>query len=182
MPVAKRALQVSRVLVSAATAAEMAEVAVAVRRSVAFVVERALSAAPDAVGFAGDTALELVLDEDDPADLRARIVKRAGGRLLDGAVNAAWLASRTRFFAWAEREREAQAAERADDLDAELADAARPSAPLARLVELGRSAYPKVRALVAANPTTPNEVVEYLASDREPYVRDAVENRRQRLG
>ena len=64
MPVAKRAPAASRVMVSAETAAEIEDVARAARRSVAFVVERALSAAPNAVAPAGETALELVLDED----------------------------------------------------------------------------------------------------------------------
>jgi hypothetical protein len=182
MAVPKRAVAPAQVLVSVETAAEIRQVAAAVRRSVAFVVERALSAAPSVNGPAGATSLELTLDEDDPGDLRARIAKRAGTRMLDGAVNAAWQATRTRFSAWVEREKAAQAGERADELDAELADASEPTTPAPRLIELANSAYPKVRALVAANPGAPADTVRKLADDREPYVRDAVENRRQRGG
>ncbi len=162
-----------QVALEVATAAEIRQVAAGVGRSVAFVVERALAAAPSAVGSSGSESLLLTADEDDPADLMKRIEKRAGARDLGAAIAGSWAATRARFLSWVDREKAAQQAERADDLDAALADAARATTSVARLSELAGSVYPKVRALVAAHPSTPDEVRAKLATDREPYVREA---------
>jgi hypothetical protein len=160
---------------------EIADAARRTHRSVAFIVRRALAAIPkgaSAVGAAGPRApLELTTDDDDPADTVSKI-KAAAGASLDDAIAAAWIATRARFQAWIAREEAAGQAERADDLDAGLRDAAAAATPVARLVELSKSEYPKIRALVAAHPQAPKEVLERLSADKEPYVRDAVENRR----
>lgn len=122
-------------------------------------------------------ALALTTDEDDPPNVQAKLKAAAKGRTLDEAIAAAWAANRTRFQQWAERESQAAQAERADDLDEGLKAAADADTPAARLAELARSDYPKIRALVAVHPRTPAEVLAVLAEDRERYVREAVENR-----
>ena len=169
---------------------EIADVAQKTQRSIAFIVRRAFAAAasektqplsdaaklaampPDPVPFAIET------DEDDPPNTALKIREAAGKASLEDAVTSAWLATRRRFLAWADKEQSAGAAERADDLDAGLRDAADPKTGKDRLVALSKSEYPKIRALVAAHPLTPPDVLATLASDKEPYVRDAVENRR----
>ena len=117
--------------------------------------------------------LELTTDEDDPADTASKIKAAAGSRSVDDALAAAWMATRDRFRAWVEREESAAQAERADDLDSALADAEKASAPPARLSELARSEYPKVRAMVAAHTSTPPEALAALAQDKERTVRAA---------
>jgi hypothetical protein len=156
---------------------ELEEVARRARRSVGSLVRRALSAArtlPPATPPAGAPApLALAVDDEDPADLPARIEALAGGRPLGDAVASAWAATREQFLAWVAREEEAAQLERADDLDQALADAASRSTAAERLSALADSEYPRVRALVAANPTTPPIVRARLAADRERTVRAA---------
>src|SRR5262245_56055414 len=118
---------------------EILDVARRTRRSVAHVVRRLLAAAGAGAAAAppppaGPRApLPLTTDEDDPPDLKKRLEAAAAGRPLDDAVASAWAAGRERFVAWAAREEAAAVAERADDLDRDLADAARPDAAPARL-------------------------------------------------
>lgn len=173
------------VWVSTATATEIARIAEGAGRSVAFVVERALAAAklgPMIGGAPGEMALVLASDDEDPADLRARIAKRARPvGSLDAAVEAAWHATRERFVAWVAREQEARKAEVADDLDRELVAARSPATSREQLTALGGSVYPRVRALVAVHAATDEATLARLARDREPYVRDAVTNRRLRM-
>ena len=160
---------------------EIADAARRTHRSVGFIVRRALGAAASAqLVPAGDRApLTIAVDEDDPADTLSKIKAFASSeRSLDDAVTAAWTATRARFQAWIAREESAAQAERADDLDTALTDAAAATTPAARLTDLSKSEYPKVRALVAVHPSCPPEVLTKLAADKEPYVRDAVENRR----
>ena len=167
-------------------AEEIADAARRTRRSVAFIVRRALGAAPHAAEVpTGQRAeLTLVTDEDDPADTLTKIKAHekahpsVGNRSLDDAIAAAWTATRARFHAWIAREEAAAQNERADDLDRELVDAQDPATSLERLAHLSTSEYPKVRALVAVNPSTPADVLHRLSADKEPYVRDAVTNRR----
>lgn len=170
------------VWVSPGTAREIEQIAEGAGRSVAFVVERALAAAKleRMIGGApGVAPLVLALDQDDPADLRARISKRGKAvGSLDLAVEAAWAKTRERFVAWVAREQEAQKAEVADDLDRELEAARAPKTSCEQLAVLGASVYPRVRALVAAHAATDTATLTRLARDREPYVRDAVANRR----
>jgi hypothetical protein len=113
-------------------------------------------------------ALTLTLDEDDAPETAARLRAASGA-----TVAAAWLETRARFAAWIARIESADAAERADDLDAALRDAAAPSTPAARLAELAGSDYPRVRALVAAHPSTAAATLALLACDRERTVRAA---------
>lgn len=178
MPPSKKPLAVS---LPQTIASEIADAARRTQRSTAFIVRRALAAAPkDAASAPADpatAALALTLDEDDPPDTLSKIKSAAGARPLDTAIASAWLATRARFQAWIAREEAAAHAERADDLDAGLRDARDPNLDLARLLALSKSEYPKIRALVAVHPATPPEVLAALARDREPYVRDAVENR-----
>ncbi len=170
------------VWVSAATAVEIAELARTVGRSVAFVVQRALAAAKlTTVEHAApeEASLLLTVDEADPADLLARVVERAGELgAIDATIEAAWLATRGRFMAWAEQERAARCAEVADELDVALAAARSAASGTAELSVLGASVYPRVRALVAAHAATDQVTLARLALDREPYVREAVARRR----
>jgi hypothetical protein len=169
---------------------EIAGVAKRTERSPAFIVRRAfaaaaqektqpLTAAASLVTTPSDKViLSIDTDEDDPPNTAARIREAAGKASLEDALTSAWLSTRKRFLQWAEREESAGQAERADDLDTGLREAADPSTSQDRLVELSKSEYPKIRALVAAHASTPKEALERLAGDKEPYVRDAVENRR----
>jgi hypothetical protein len=160
---------------------ELADAARRTQRSVAFIVRRALGAAPNASDAGAPSErvdLALTTDEDDPPDTATKIKAAAKGRSLDDAIAAAWRETRARFHAWIAREEAAATAERADDLDTSLADAQAASTPVARLTALASSEYPKVRALVAIHPSTPPDVLAKLSQDKEPYVRDAVENRR----
>jgi hypothetical protein len=160
-----------------AAAKEIEEVARRTRRSVAFVVRRALGAS-GAAGVAtpleGPQApLVLTTDDDDPADLMARIDRALEGQPLARALSSAWESVRTRFLAWAEREEHADTATDAGDLDRALADAVAPATSAERLASLASSEYPRVRALVAVHPHTPAAVLAQLAQDREPSVRKA---------
>jgi len=161
-------------------AGEIADAARRTQRSIAFIVRRALGAAPNATNVPqGDRqALVLTTDEDDPADTLTKIEAAAKTRSLDDAIAAAWTETRARFHAWIAREEAACQAERADDLDAALRDSQDPKVSVERLTTLASSEYPKVRALVAVHAACPAEVRARLAEDKEPYVRDAVENRR----
>jgi hypothetical protein len=155
---------------------EIVEVARRAQRSVAFVVHRALVAGKG-VGAPPDgprAPLPLALDEDDPPSLPGKISAAAGARPLDDAVAAAWSAARDKFQAWLKRADEASEAERADDLDTGLRDAAAPTTPAARLAALAKSEYVRVRALVAAHPSTPSAVRAELARDADRVVRAAV--------
>ena len=160
---------------------ELADAARRTQRSVAFIVRRALGAAPNAPDRSVDgerVPLALTTDEDDPADTLTKIKAAAKERALEDAIAAAWLETRARFHAWIAREEAAAQAENADDLDTALGQAQDPKATVEILVRLAANEYPKVRALVAIHPATPPEALARLAQDKEPYVRDAVENRR----
>jgi hypothetical protein len=173
VPPAKKPLQVT---LPTGIAAEIADAARRTQRSTAFIVRRALAAAPknpDALPTGATTSLALTLDEDDPPNTLAKIKSAAAPQSLDGAIAAAWLATRARFHAFIAREESAASAERADDLDAGLRDARDPKTPLSRLTELAASDYPKIRALVAQHPATPPALLARLSQDREPYVREA---------
>jgi hypothetical protein len=143
---------------------------------VAFLLARALAAVKTLPPAPGGERVDLAVtsDEDDPAGLWNKI-KASGGAHLDNAVAAAWLATRTRFHAWAAREEAAQAAEQADDLDGALAEAADPATPAARLAELAGSEYPRVRLLVAQHAATPAEARARLKQDRDRVVREAAQ-------
>lgn len=161
-------------------AEEIADAARRTQRSVAFIVRRALGAAPNAQNVPSGEKAELALttDEDDPADQLTKIKAHAKSRSLDDAIAAAWTETRARFHAWIAREEAAGQAERADDLDHSLRDAQDPKISIDRLIALASSEYPKVRALVAIHPACPADILTKLSTDKEPYVRDAVENRR----
>jgi hypothetical protein len=151
-------------------AEEIADIARRAQRSVAFVAVRAVAAAKDAPPpqkIAGPTApLSLATDDEDPPNLLKQPPSAE-------SVAAAWPIAREKFLAWVRRLEEASQAERADDLDAALAEAAHPQTAAARLAELSRSEYPKVRALVAAHTNTSAEVREKLKQDRERSVRES---------
>jgi hypothetical protein len=166
------------------TAQELAKVAEATQRSTGFIALRALSAAPKApaVTVAKAVAFELTLDEDDAANTFAKITATSGDRSVDEALAAAWVATRDRFSKFLSKETTAREAEQADELDDSLREAAAPSTTAARLDELSASAYPRVRALVAAHPNTTAKALAQLSRDKEPYVRDAVENRTLKRG
>lgn len=165
-------------------AEELALVATATARSTAFIAARALAAAPKPLTppapLGPVVAYALCTDEDDPASLLTKLKASAGALPLDEALAAAWTATRDKFQKFLAREAEARKAESADELDQALAEATHPDTPVARLVALAQSEYPRVRALVAAHPRTPHDALAGLAKDREPYVRDAVENRKLR--
>jgi hypothetical protein len=169
-----------QVQVPGMVADEITDAARRLHRSIAFIARRALAAAPNAdpVPSGEPTALVLTTDEDDPADTLSKIKASASGRSLDDALGAAWLATRAKFHAWIAREEDAGQAEKADDLDTALRDARDPSSDAVRLALLAGSEYPKVRALVAAHPACTRELLEKLAADKEPYVRDAASNRK----
>jgi len=159
-----------------AIAAEIADAAAKTRRSTAFIVARALAAgkgAPAVSLSAPLVALALTSDEDDPP----KALSAAKATTTD-ELAAAWTATRARFAAWVAREVEAQRAEHADDLDRGLADAENPATPAARLVELAKSEYVRVRTMVARHPTVPPEALAILGADQDRVVREALENRR----
>jgi hypothetical protein len=159
---------------------EIADAARKTGRSTVFIVARALAAGKGAPAVTLDgatTMLMLTTDEDDPPKALAAASKATASELA-----AAWTATRARFAAWVAREQEAQQAERADDLDAGLRDAADPQTPAARLVELARSEYVRVRTLVARHPAAPSEALAILAADKDRVVREALENRRLERG
>lgn len=158
-----------------AIADEIVDAARKTHRSTVFIVARALAAGKDAPAspVEGSTVpLALTSDEDDsPRALTA--VKQAS----PAAIAAAWKATRARFAAWIAREQEARTAERADDLDDGLRDAADPATPPPRLVELARSEYVRVRALVARHAHAPAEALSILRADKDRVVREAIEER-----
>lgn len=159
-----------------AIADEIADAAQKTHRSTTFVVARALAAgkgAPAVPLSAPMAPLSLTSDEDDPPSALA-----AAKKATSAEVAAAWTATRARFAAWIAREQEAQKAERADDLDAGLRDAANPATPAPRLVELARSEYVRVRTLLVSNPALPAEALAVLAADKDRVVREALENRK----
>jgi hypothetical protein len=159
-----------------AIADEIADAAQKTHRSTTFIVARALAAGKGAAAVAMDAplkALPLTSDEDDPPSALTAVKKASAAD-----VAAAWTATRARFAAWIAREQEAQRAERADDLDAGLRDAASPSTPPARLVELAKSEYVRVRTLLIGNPAVPAEALTILAADKDRVVREALENRK----
>lgn len=159
-----------------AIADEIADAAQKTHRSTAFILARALAAgkgAPAVALSAPMTALPITSDEDDPASALAAAKKASSAE-----VAAAWTATRARFAAWIAREVEAQKAEHADDLDAGLRDAADAKTPPARMVELARSEYVRVRTTLLANPSLSPEALAILQSDKDRVVREAVENRK----
>jgi hypothetical protein len=163
-----------------AIAEEIADAAQKTHRSTAFIIARALAAgkgAPPVPLAAPMTALPITSDEDDPPNAAAAARKATAAELA-----AAWTATRARFAAWIAREVEAQRAEHADDLDRGLADAADAKTPAARLVELARSEYVRVRTLVAKHPAAPPEALQILGADKDRVVREALENRRLERG
>jgi hypothetical protein len=154
---------------------EIVATAAAVGRSVAFVVDRALTAAPAAapVADAGPRrVLAITTDEDDSP----RVLTRARAAAPE-TITAAWTATRERFAAWVARAQEAARAEAADDLDAGLRDAADPATPPDRLLALTANEYPRVRALVARNPAAPPEALARLRADRDRGVQAALVER-----
>jgi hypothetical protein len=156
---------------------EIESVARRTHRSLAFIARRALSTASrgGAVGEPGPRVeLVLTVDEDDPPDTALKVRALAGTGSLDDALLGAWIHARARFLAWAAREEAASAGERADALDLGLALAADPGTAPARLRELVKSEYPKVRVLLAAHPRVPEDAQALLSSDREPQVRKAL--------
>jgi leucine rich repeat (LRR) protein len=158
-----------------AIAVEIADAAKKTHRSTVFIVARALAAGKDAPAVALDgrrAPLSLASDDDDPPRALAA-VKQASA----AAIAAAWTATRARFAAWIAREQEAQEAERADDLDAGLRDAAAVDAAPSRLVELARSEYVRVRTLVARHPQAPVEALAILRADKDRVVREAIDDR-----
>jgi hypothetical protein len=155
---------------------EIADAAHKTHRSTTFIVARALAAgkgAPPVPLTAPTSALVLSSDDDDPPSALAAAKKATPAELA-----AAWTATRARFAAWIAREVEAQKAEHADDLDRGLADAENPATPPARLVELAKSEYVRVRTMVARHPGAPPEALAVLGADKDRVVREALENRR----
>jgi hypothetical protein len=158
-----------------AIADEIADAARKTHRSTVFIVARALAAGKDAAPSPVEGAtvpLALVNDDDDPPRALTA-VKQAS----PAAIAAAWKATRARFAAWIAREQEAQLAERADDLDAGLRDAAAAATAPPRLLELAKSEYVRVRALVARHPNAPAEALALLGADKDRVVREAIEKR-----
>ncbi len=82
------------------------------------------------------------------------------------------------ILAWVERVAALNADASTDELDAELRAAADAKTPPARLAELAKSAYPRVRALVAANSVTPAAVLAVLSQDGDRVVKAALAARR----
>jgi hypothetical protein len=163
-----------------AIADEIADAAHKTHRSTAFIIARALAAGKGAAAVplsAPMSHLPITSDEDDPPSAISAAKKATGAELA-----AAWTATRARFAAWIAREVEAQRAEHADDLDSGLDDAANPATPPARLVELARSEYVRVRTLVAKHPAAPAEALQILGADKDRVVREALENRRLERG
>jgi hypothetical protein len=159
-----------------AIADEIADAAAKTHRSTAFILARALAAgkgAPAVPLAAPLKPLPITSDEDDPASALA-----AAKKATTADVAAAWTATRARFAAWIAREVEAQKAERADDLDAGLRDAADPKTPPARMAELARSEYVRVRTTLLGNPALVPEALAILAADKDRVVREALENRK----
>jgi hypothetical protein len=155
---------------------EIADAARRTHRSVAFIVARALAAGKDAAPqpLTGELSeLALTSDDDDPPG-----ALKAAKTADPSHLTAAWQLTRPRFQSWIAREEAAQAAERADDLDAGLRDASDVRAAPARLIELARSEYVRVRALVAVHPGAPPEALELLGRDRDRVVRQALDARR----
>lgn len=167
-----------------AVADELSSASARCERSVGFLVLGALKSAGTLSGTpTGERkSIELTTDDDDPADLASRCKKLAAektkGRSLDDAVALAWAARREQILAWVERVGKVNEGERADDLDEGLRVAADPATPAVKLVELAKSAYPRVRALVAAHPGAPKEALDLMGNDRERIVREALIARR----
>lgn len=155
---------------------EISDAARRTQRSVAFIARKALAAGHGAPAADSPEQVELVLsvDDDDPADIAAKIKHMAGDKPLGEALAGAWAASRARFHAWIAREEDARSLERADDLDTGLATAAAPGTSAEELDRLARSEYPRIRALVALHPAASPETLTLLAGDRERTVRAAV--------
>jgi hypothetical protein len=164
------------ILLPRAVSDEIADAAQRTHRSVTFIVARALAAAKGVAPRPVDgelAPLALGSDEEDPAS-----AVRAARNVDAPQLAAAWLATRARFLEWIAREEAAREAERADDLDAGLRDASDGKTLPARLLELARSEYVRVRALVAVHPQSPVEALTLLAEDRDRVVRQALQARR----
>src|SRR5438094_2968103 len=114
---AKKPAKTLSVELGSATREAILAIARRTRRSVAFIARRALAAAPSAKTAPASgprAALELATDDDDPADTAAKLRAAAGARPLGEALEAAFVATRAKFEAWAAREESASAGERAD--------------------------------------------------------------------
>jgi hypothetical protein len=153
-------------------------------RSAAFLVLGALKASGELTGTVdagARRAVSLDRDEEDPRDLVSQIVKLAAAKArklsLDDAVALAWRDRRAPILAWVERVAALNADASTDELDAELRAAADAKTPPARLAELAKSAYPRVRALVAANAVAPAEVLAVLSQDGDRIVKEALARR-----
>ncbi|MDZ4695766.1 MAG: hypothetical protein SGI86_11510 [Deltaproteobacteria bacterium] len=171
----------SSLTLPALIATQIADVAARTRRSTAFIVLRSLSgASKDATGSitAPTLPLKLERDDDDPANVMSKIQTTCGNREFAAAIAGAWTSNGERFLKWADTESAAQKVEEADDLDAELKAAQDPATNTATLDKLASSAFPRVRALVAAHKNSSESAIKQLERDRETYVRDAVANRR----
>ena len=160
---------------------ELTKASARAERSVGFLVLGALKASgplTDAPPTGERASLPLTMDDDDPRDLPSRLTKlaseKAPGRSLDDAIALAWMSRRTQILAWVDRVAEVNEGERADDLDEGLRIAQDPKTLPARLIELAKSEYPRVRALVAAHPAAPAEALKLLGTDRERIVREAL--------
>ncbi len=171
----------SNLTLPASIATQIADVAARTRRSTAFIVLRSISGASKDVAAsisAPTLPLELARDDDDPANIVSKIQTVCGKRELAAAITGAWMSNGARFLKWADTESSAQEAEAADDLDAELKAANDPTTDTATLDNLASSAFPRVRALVAAHKNSSEAAIKQLERDRETYVRDAVANRK----
>jgi len=149
------------------------DVAARSSRSVAFVVDIILRGSSASSAREGDlVAMEIAPEKDDPRGLVSNI-KKAGKKDLAGRVVGGLGETKARLLAWADRMHAAMTKPQAAELDRAL-DAARAlSTDAAQLIELAKSEYPKVRALVAAHPNTPEEVRVKLSKDRDRTVREA---------
>ncbi len=158
---------------------EIEELARRAGRSTGFVTRRALVAAKGKSGPIADgprADLLLSLDEDDDPKTPKKIAELCTERGGDpgDALASAWGATRAQFHAWLARLEEADAASRADDLDAALAEAESPTTSAERLAVLASHEYVQVRARVAANPNTTVATLEKLSTEREKTIRAAL--------
>jgi hypothetical protein len=160
---------------------ELVAAAARAERSAAFLMLGALKAAGELTGTVEAGARRSIFlerDEEDPRDLGSQLAKladtKAKKRSLDDAVALAWRSRRGPILAWAERVAALNADTSADELDAELRAAADTKTPPTRLLALAKSAYPRVRALVAKNAAAPADALAVLGEDRDRVVKAAL--------
>lgn len=167
-----------------ATVAEIERAAARCERSVGFLILGALKSASSLSGEPVGERVSFALrtDDEDPRDLVARSKKlaaeKAPKRAFDDAVALAWQARREQILAWVEKIAKVNEGEKSDDLDEGLRIAADPATEPDKLVDLAKSEYPRVRALVAAHRGSPMEALELMKNDRERIVREALIARR----